>query len=73
MKSKFLGINSVFKVYGAGCVYGGLEWLLHWPTSRRFSSIGNAQASRCQGWWFDPRAGQFQHCYINIRKYLVST
>ena len=28
---------------------------------RLFSSIGSAQASRCQGRLFDPLAGQFQH------------
>ena len=43
--------------------------------STTFSSIGNAQASRCQGRWFDPLAEQFQNCYIhmtylNLKKYL---
>ena len=49
--------------YVAGCVYNGLEWLLLWPMSRLFGSMRSTQASRCQGWWFGPRAGQFQHCY----------
>ena len=31
----------------------------------------SAQASRCQGWWFDPRAGQFQHCYTCTRQWLL--
>ena len=26
-----------------------------------FGSIGSTQASRCQGLWFDSRAGQFEH------------
>ena len=52
--------------YVAGCVYDRLEWLLLWPTSRLFGLICSAHASRCQGWWFDPQAGRFQHCYIML-------
>ena len=34
--------------------------------STTFSSLGNDQASRCQGRWLDTRAEQFQHCYIHL-------
>ena len=38
----------------------GMEWILLWPWSRLFSSIGSTEASRCQGGWLDlPGLGSF--------------
>ena len=39
------------------------DWTDYHHGVNAFGLPGSPRVSRCQGQWFDPWAGQFQHCY----------